>query len=364
MKNPVRGVLVCAGIFSLIVAGCAVQEEPVIEEEVLIVEEEAVVDEVFRHPLTGVEISSAEVEGPSVAVKIDNTSSGRPQVGIAAADLVFEELVEGGVTRYLAVFHTAIPDEVGPVRSGRPQDADLVGPIGGIFVFSGVGNANVREIIKGAGVVTVEHDTSSGTPEGEYFFRSSRKPAPWNLHIEAKEIVELNSNVVAPDQQFEYKSDVAESSAVTSGQGVETLTAVFSSGVDSRWVWDESMGLFLKFLSNGNPDVDADGTQISATNVIVMSPNYVDVEGLPTAQVAGFSDRAFVATGGYLVEGRFDAPASGKPITLTHSDGEPVFLAPGKTYVLLPPGEASTAGGVKPGQLQYEQDGELIVRNI
>lgn len=364
MKNPVRSAVVGISLVALALAGCAVQEEPDVEDEVLLVEEEVVPEDVPRHPLTGVELGALAAEGPSIAIKIDNTSSGRPQVGIAAADLVFEELVEGGVTRYLAVFHTAIPDEVGPVRSGRPQDADLIAPVGGVFVFSGVGNANVREIIQASDVVTVEHDTSSGTPAGEHFFRSSRKPAPWNLHIEAREIVEMNSGLGAPVQQFEYRTDPSESSTVITGSASESLSAVFSSGVESSWVWDEATEVYLKFLSDGSPDTDADGTQISATNVVVMSPNYVDVEGLPTAQVAGYSDRAYVATGGYLLEGRFDAPASGMPIVLTDLDGNPVYLAPGKTFVLLPPGEASTAGGVKPGQFQFEQNGELVTINL
>ena len=363
MNNPVRRALAGIAAFVIALSGCAIQEEPPAENEVLVVEE-VIVEEAPRHPLTGVELGTTVLEGPSIAVKIDNTSSGRPQVGIAAADLVFEELVEGGVTRYLAVFHTAIPSEVGPVRSGRPQDAGLVGPIGGVFVFSGVGNANVREIIRATGIATVEHDTSSGTPEGEFFFRSSRKPAPWNLHIEAQELVAVKSTIAVPNQQFQYKTDPAESSAVVSGDASESLSALFSSGVDSRWERDEATGLYLKFLSNGSPDTDADGTQISATNVIVMSPNYVDVEGLPTAQITGNTDRAFIATGGFLLEGRFDATVAGAPTLFTDLDGNAVYLAPGKTFVLLPPGEASTAGGVKPGQFQFELDGQTVTINL
>ena len=94
--------------FALVLSGCAAQPEPV-EDQVVEIIEEVVEPEMPRHPLTGFELGSSEVSGPSIAVKIDNTSSGRPQVGIAAADIVFEELVEGGVTRYLAVFHSAIP---------------------------------------------------------------------------------------------------------------------------------------------------------------------------------------------------------------------------------------------------------------
>jgi len=132
MRTSLRNGLVLFALSSLALSGCAA--EAVIEplDESGTVTEEAFVD-VPRHPLTGVELGSTVVSGPSVAVKIDNTSSGRPQVGIASADIVYEELVEGGVTRYLAVFHTTIPDEVGPVRSGRPQDAGIVPSYDGIF---------------------------------------------------------------------------------------------------------------------------------------------------------------------------------------------------------------------------------------
>lgn len=360
-----RGALAGLALFSLVLSGCAAEPE-VVEDEVIdvIAEEEVVEPVVPRHPLTGFELGSASVNGPSIAVKIDNTSSGRPQLGIAAADLVFEELVEGGVTRYLAVFHTAVPEEVGPVRSGRPQDADLVRALGGVFVFSGVGNANVREIIRGTGLQLVEHDTSGGTPDGELFFRSSRKPAPWNLHISAAELADSYSSLDAPAQQFNYESDSSRASAVLAGDEALSIRVGFSKGVESVWEWDSTSGAYLKFLSNGAPDNDADGTQISATNVVVMTPNYFDVEGLPSAKISGTLESAFVFTGGKVIGGLFDASEVGKPIKLTYGEDEPVALAPGKTFVLLPPGAGSTAGGVTPGFVAYTSNGETITLNI
>jgi len=349
-RNVVAGVAVVA--FSL--SGCTSEPEAIEEDVIIEVVEETVTEiDVPRHPLTGFELGSSEVLGPSIAVKIDNTSSGRPQVGIAAADLVFEELVEGGVTRYLAVFHTAIPDEVGPVRSGRPQDADLVRSLGGVFVFSGVGNSNVREIIRGTGLQLVEHDTSGGTPDGEYFFRSSRKPAPWNLHISALDLSNAYSTLDSPVQQFEFASDPSQASAALLGDDAQSLQVTFSGGVDSLWEWDEASGTYLKFLANGSPDTDADGTQISATNVVVLTPNYFDVEGLPSAKILGTFESAFVFTGGKVLVGLFDATVLGDPIKLTHGDAEEVVLAPGKTFILLPPGDGSIAGGVTPGTITY-----------
>ena len=367
MTSRFRFSLIGIAISAVVLAGCAqgpaaTPEDDVLETETL--EEAPAESDVPRHPLTGFEVAEGSVTGPSVAVKIDNTSSGRPQVGIAAADLVFEELVEGGVTRYLAVFHTAIPGEVGPVRSGRPQDADLVRSLGGVFVFSGVGNGNVREIIRGTGLQLVEHDTSGGTPDGEYFFRSSRKPAPWNLHVSADGVAGAYSNLGAPVQQFEYATDVASSSAAQSGEDAESLRVGFSAGVDSVWEWDQASGTYLKFFSNGSPDTDADGTQISATNVVVLAPNYFDVEGLPSANIAGTVETAFVLTGGKVVTGLFDASVVGQPIKLMDVEGAPLLLAPGKSFILLPPGAGSTAGGVTPGFVAYESNGETVTRNI
>jgi hypothetical protein len=360
-----RSVVAGVALSALILSGCASEPESVEDEVIEIVEEEEVVEVAIpRHPLTGFELGSSVVTGPSIAIKIDNTASGRPQVGIAAADMVFEELVEGGVTRYLAVFHTAIPDEVGPVRSGRPQDADLVRSLGGVFVFSGVGNSNVREIIRGTSLQLVEHDTSGGTPDGEYFFRSSRKPAPWNLHISALDLSNAYSTFDSPAEQFEYSTDPSQASASLLGDDAQSLQVGFSKGVDSRWEWDEASGTYLKFLSNGSPDTDADGTQISATNVVVFTPNYFDVEGLPSAKISGTLESAFVFTGGKVLSGLFDASVLGDPIKLTHGEDEPVLLAPGKTFILLPPGAGSTAGGVTPGFVAYESKGETVTRNI
>ena len=363
MRIWTRSTLASLSLSALVLTGCAVEQLPPVDE-VLEVVEEVVEAEVPRHPLTGMELGTASLPGPSMAVKIDNTSSGRPQVGIAAADLAFEELVEGGFTRFLAVFESTIPAEVGPVRSGRPQDAGLVKAFGGVFVFSGVGNANVREIIRGTGLQLVEHDTSGGTPDGVFFFRSDRKPAPWNLHIKAADLMATYSALDAPVQQFDYKTDPAEASAVVSGSAAERITVLFSKGIESIWEWDVATNSYLKFLSDGSQHTDADGTQISASNIVILTPNYADVEGLPSAQISGTIETAYVATGGKIVSGRFDATAYGEPIALIDGDGNPLYLTPGKTFVLLPPGGGSTAGGVTPGVMTYLSGGEAISRNF
>ena len=349
---------------SLTVAACA-QPQPV--EEVVGQAQEAEVEEapiIPRHPLTGSELNGATVTGPSIAIKIDNTSDGRPQVGITEADMVFEELVEGGVTRYLAVYHSDIPDEVGPVRSGRPQDSDLVASLGGIFVFSGVGNDNVREIIRRSGLQLVEDDRKNGTPYVDFLFRSKRKPGPFNLHIEAAKLAEFHAELASPVEQFSYVTDPSQASAFVDGEDASSLRVTFSKRVQSIWEWDEPTQTYLKFLSNGSPDVDAEGIQISATNLLIFTPNYYDVEGLPTAQISGTKEGLFVATGGKIVLGIFDATVFGEPILLTYGDNQPVLLSPGKSFILLPPGAGSQATGVNAGNVAYTSNGAEVVLGI
>jgi hypothetical protein len=89
-------------------------------------------------PLTGLlDQSSLSVKRPALTVKIENTPDALPQWGIDQADVVYEEIVNGGITRLAAIFNSRTPAKVGPVRSVRPTDTQIVWPLGGIFAYSG-----------------------------------------------------------------------------------------------------------------------------------------------------------------------------------------------------------------------------------
>src|SRR5690625_7323483 len=73
-----------------------------------------------------------------MSVKVENSAAARPQTGLHSADIVYEEMIEGGQTRFLALFHSQVPEEIGPIRSLRPMDVPLATPYGGQLIFSGV----------------------------------------------------------------------------------------------------------------------------------------------------------------------------------------------------------------------------------
>ena len=112
-------------------------------------------------PLTGLrDLTSGAAHRPALTIKVENTNLANPQIGLQQADVIYEEVVEGGITRLLAIFQSQVPEVVGPVRSVRKTDRGVVTPIGGIFVYSG-----------GAAYAVTEHQDRAG-------HASSTRPAP------------------------------------------------------------------------------------------------------------------------------------------------------------------------------------------
>src|SRR3954468_17013769 len=126
-------------------------------------------------PLTGV-VSGAAPARPAVAVKIENSLDARPQTGLNSADMVWEEVVEGGITRYVAVFQSVVPGEIGPVRSVRPMDPAIAAPLHGLFAFSG-GQQQYVDAVAAAGLQVLSMDAGSGG-----FYRSNARRAPHNVY--------------------------------------------------------------------------------------------------------------------------------------------------------------------------------------
>src|SRR5262249_53671672 len=121
-------------------------------------------------PLTGrPDPSETSQTRSALSVKIENTPEARPQSGLDVADVVYEEVVEGGITRFWAIFSSAAPQVVGPIRSVRLMDPNIVTPLGGVVAFSGGTPDNVA-LIRSTPTVTVDEDNA-----GDAFFRESTR---------------------------------------------------------------------------------------------------------------------------------------------------------------------------------------------
>src|SRR5690606_12965154 len=128
--------------FSAAVAlvGCASEESPEVPQAPTApdyVSDYVAPEPTVLAPLRGESVERGALSHAAVSAKIDNHPEARPQMGLERTDIVFEELVEGGITRYVAVWHSDVPDLLGPIRSIRPMDPEIVGSFGGIIFYSG-----------------------------------------------------------------------------------------------------------------------------------------------------------------------------------------------------------------------------------
>ena len=278
-------------------------------------------------PLTGLAVD-APITRPAMAVKIDNHPKARPQWGLNQADIVFEENVEM-LTRFAAVFHTTDSDPVGPIRSGRRQDVDLLESFNApLFAWSG-GNAEVTKLIRASTMVDLSH--SAANDAGGYRRESSRS-APHNLIADTSKLWTLAPEGAAPPQaQFAYRAaDEAIPATARETAGIK----LSMDGVRVLWEWSSEFGRFLR-SQDDKPHVDVDDVRINAANVVVLYVQYSKSGYSPVAKTIG-SGEAWVFTAGKLFQGTWERDEAGKPFTLKDTAGNEIKLTPGNTWVQLP----------------------------
>jgi hypothetical protein len=286
-------------------------------------------------PLTGlVDPSGASLTRPALSVKVENTDAARPQAGIDQADVLYEEVVEGNITRFVAIFNSQIPDVIGPVRSVRAEDPDIVWPIGGIFAYSGGAPVNVNAI-NAAPVHAV--DESAAQANGAMQRNAQGQPprdAPHNLYAIGPKLIELGGDPKPPPALFQYLP--ADAPPLT-GTGVVSMRIGFIQGYDPTYTWDAGSRTWKRTNSqNGSPFTVVGGAQIAPTNVVVQFTHYAN-EG--EGQTVGQGD-VWVFSDGVVRKGTWVRPDKTQPAKYVDANGQPILLRPGRTWVELLPSDA------------------------
>jgi hypothetical protein len=287
------------------------------------------------YPLTGMPATdAARARRPALSVKIDNVGDALPQSGLNKADLVTDILVEGGLTRLMATFQSQDTSLIGPIRSARPVDADLLRELnGGIFAYSGAAPGEIAPSIDHSTALLVSNDHDS-----RWFWRTSAKPAPHNVMSSTDMLYKagktLRPKLGPPPQLFHY------STAAAIGRAVRSVTLPFSSYSTAGWTWTGSSYVRTQ---NGAPDRLADGSRISTTNVVIISvswsrTNIIDAAGNadPYVHVIG-SGKAYVMRDGKLIVGRWVRHSYKQPMRLIDANGHFIKLRPGRTWLELQP---------------------------
>jgi hypothetical protein len=275
-------------------------------------------------PLTG--LPGNVPNRPAAVVKIDNSSKGRPQTGLNAADIVIEEEVEGGITRLAAVFHSN-PSIVGPVRSGRTTDIGIINGLGDpLFIYSGANDVTDALIRAQRDVQNRSAESSSG------YWRSSSRKAPWNLYTDTDPHW-ASAAGGPPPPQFAYRS----TDPMLDGAPTTSFTVAYRSS-RADWTWDGSAWLRKQ---GGTPHLTASGDQVSAANVVVIEATRVGT-GMVDGSGATVPEFVFVGSGpatvfsyGLRFEGTWTRPTLTSVATLTTADGSVIELTPGRTWIEL-----------------------------
>jgi Protein of unknown function (DUF3048) N-terminal domain/Protein of unknown function (DUF3048) C-terminal domain len=293
-------------------------------------------------PLTGLPSDgSANALRPALSIKIDNAPSARPQIGLQQADIVTEELVEGGLTRFLATYQSQDAASIGPVRSARPVDADLLNQLGGgIFAYSGAAAGEIAPVKARSGAVLLD---AGAWPQA--FKRNTARPAPSNLFTSTAALYQIGTRpgMAPPPSLFTY-STTAPTGAPASG-----ITLRFSGTSVVGWRALTS-GAYQR-VENGIPAIGGDGAAITADNVVILS---VQIGHTGIYDTAGNEDPLVIVTGsgpawvlrdGVLEKGAWSRPDYHTEMTLTAADGTPMALKPGRTWVELLPVPATPVIG-------------------
>jgi len=295
-------------------------------------------------PLTGIGVGGYTTGHPALVVKIDNVgdipSGARPQMGINEADVVFEEMVEGGFTRFAAVFHSTPSDPVGPVRSARSTDIALLSMLNHpLFAYSGA-NRDFKELVRRSSMIDVSVDNYPA----KYFRAGSPRRSPHNLMSNTSQLEGLAApDAQAPPRLFDYRpagTRPSERNARPVSRVSASWTYQGKTSTNISYDWNPGANGWTR-IQNGALHVDADGRPVTPTNVIFQfvtyhDTGYVDSSGahVPEADVIGSGDGWFLSAG-YLTPVHWVKRDKEDVTEFRGDDGRYARLLPGRTWVEL-----------------------------
>ena len=297
-------------------------------------------------PLTGEIISeehraALEAKRP-LAVMIDNLAPAAPQAGIDQADIVIEALVEGGVTRYLAIFHSKDPEVIEPVRSARTPFLQWASEYDALYVHVGSaekdGPADAGQQIRDWGI----YDIDLGTKAFDYsYVRDPKRRAPHNVLVNASQLRAKATELGLEGAPMFLAWPYTSADGLIPGQPAPGITISFglmSPRFFPRWDWNPETQRYER-TQFGAPQFDAaSGNRVASANVIVQyaDARVVDTSGHVLIDNIG-EGRAQVFSNGQLVEGTWRKPDIRARTEFIGADGLPIPLLSGTTWIEVVP---------------------------
>jgi hypothetical protein len=267
-------------------------------------------------------------------VKIDDTRQAHPQIGLDSADIVYIEQVEGGLTRLAAVFSSTIPAHIGPVRSARISDIDLLAQYGHVaFAYSGA-QTKLLPVIAAANLQNLGAQRESAT----IYPRDLTRSAPVDLVLRADLLMQkLKAEAVAID----ISKKMGWNFGIAPAGGKIVLSVMMkwpANSYSARWSDVESRWLLFH---SGTPDLSADGKQLGPTTLVIQKVAIIDsiyhdkVGGVTPFSTTIGSGTGFILRDGKVFDALWSRPSAQAGTTWTSTDGSPITFAAGQIWVAL-----------------------------
>jgi DUF3048 family protein len=324
-------------------------------------------------PLTGKEAPAGlDSERPALAIKVENSVAARPQAGLQEADVVYEELAEGGITRFMAVYHCGDATRAGPVRSARNVDPDiLIEYAPALYGYSGANPIVLSKIQATKGIIDLRYGSHA-----KAYQRVKGRPAPHDLFTSTQALRALSDVTGPPNTNWTFgplplpspsssslmTSPPKTAKAVKSPSPLPSPSAAASPSLppagstafftfaaeERRYTYDPASMSYLRFQGT-KPHLAEDGSQIHVTNVVILKVQVIegairDAAGnfSPEITVIG-SGSAFVLRGGVFTSGTWKRSSLTDHTRLIDDSGKPITLLPGNTWIeLLPTDQHAT----------------------
>jgi len=296
-----------------------------------------------ENPLTGLKVGDAAVlKRRPLMVRVGNDPGARPQVGLEKAEVVYEEIVEWWVTRFTAVYLSEDPEMIAPIRSARLVNLHIVPQYQGALGNSG-GSDGVRWEISQSGIVDLDEYF---VPQ-PYFYRENEG---WQTRLafnakEARQYLQeegLEGDVKLRGFEFDQALDVASLPQEAVGDAKEVVIPYPAVTSEARWQYDPASGKYLRFTT-GEPMMAFDGSQISASNVIIYFAEHQEtdiVEDVNEATsiriIANGLGTAWLLRDGKILKGNWETNGRETP-RFFFNDGQPMPLKPGNTWIQVVP---------------------------
>jgi hypothetical protein len=277
--------------------------------------------------------------GPVLAVKIDDTPPAHPQVGLAKADVIYIEQVEGGLTRLAAIFSNEIPPLIGPVRSARISDIEILAQYGRVgFAYSGA-QSKMRPVLAQANLVNMSAEINPPT----IYQTDKNRYSPTNMMLDASAL--LTKTIAAEGK----KIDSVRSVGWQFGDGSELGKKVTSFAI--KWpaskysaTWSKAEKRWL-LSYNGIPNLDSAGRQLGSANFVIQKVSitnsiYHDKVGgvTPLSNTVG-TGTGYLLRDGKVVAINWQRPSAEVGTIWTLADGTVANFADGQVWIALTDGE-------------------------